>query len=59
MLTQDLHTLTADVVVDDETICIEVEVVGLEHTQLRAARAERRTEVPPSIYRCHPDAAAC
>ena len=59
MLSEDPCTLTAGVVSDDDTIRIEVEVAGLEHTQLRAARAERRIEVPPGIYRCHPDAAAC
>lgn len=34
MLSQTVHNLTADVVFDDDTICIEVEVPGLEHTRL-------------------------
>lgn|GEM_PF-5175625 len=124
MLSEALHTLTADVVFEDDTIRVEVEVPGLEHTRLdvhasdhtvavsghrpttsgghyllmergrdfrrefhlphetdmqnlharvhegvltisapygtgRAAPADMRIDVQPSICACHPDAAAC
>ena len=42
MLTEVLHTLTADVVVERDTIRIEVEVAGLDYTRLEV-RADEHT----------------